>query len=547
LQCHELYINKKPEAARNAWKSPSCITVHQSCKERDGALGDEVLQSQQLSKIVNFTAGMMMTSFTTAQPDPILNTNLDWAALLPPAPMRLLLLGEQTETAFTDLASMGYQLHVCAPHSGQTLVQYPTYKRQPLYELDVPTPESPQEYYDAAVVVGLSPQMHPLAMWDQLAQCLADDAPVVLVRARANENPPRMRHWLNYVVAIGARCGFKEHRNENNLATECKDWSVCCLSKSTPPRWEIRHVRSKDFAEIAKLFHEVFGHELSFDLWNWKYANGRGNAVAATRDSTLIAHYGGIYRDVMLCGERDWVFQICDVMVHPKERGVMTRNGPFLLTAATSAEMYGPLGFGFPNDRHAVLAEKVGVGTSMGEMSMVRWEPASPRSRLRSHIKALTRSSADGNTIIAPLWEAMAEDLRDGVVGVRDWEYLVQRYLNHPHNQYELLIVVERITGRSLGAMVLRRLDATCELLDVIAPMANLAVVIDQARRLTAMWRLESLYCWITKNHVERFLDCGGRNEELNITIPNSSWTNDPRAEVFRDKWWLMSGDTDFR
>lgn len=39
----------------------------------------------------------------------------------------------------------------------------------------------------------------------------------------------------------------------------------------------------------------------------------------------------------------------------------MTRKGPFLLTAATSAEIYGPLGFGFPNARAMLVAGKMGL------------------------------------------------------------------------------------------------------------------------------------------------------------------------------------------
>jgi hypothetical protein len=82
---------------------------------------------------------------------------------------------------------------------------------------------------------------------------------------------------------------------------------------------------------------------------------------------------------------------------------------------------------------------------------------------------------------------------------------------------------------------------------DVITPLANLPLLIDQARRLTGLWSLPYLYCWITKNHLPRFLATEGQEVALNVSIPTSCWTDDPRANVFKDKWWLMSGDTDFR
>jgi len=108
-------------------------------------------------------------------------------------------------------------------------------------------------------------------------------------------------------------------------------------------------------------------------------------------------------------------------------------------------------------------------------------------------------------------------------------------------------VVSSRFSGRPLGVVVLRKLEGSCELLDVIAPLANLATIIDQARRLTARWGVPYLYCWITTNYAPLFLQCEGQEEPLDISIPASSWTRNPQSELFVGKWWLMSGDTDFR
>ena len=180
-------------------------------------------------------------------------------------------------------------------------------------------------------------------------------------------------------------------------------------------------------------------------------------------------------------------------------------------------------------------------------MASVRWEPSAPRFRWQTRVRAVEHASVSGRVQINALWAEMAHDLRDGVVGVRDWDYVEHRYFGHPHNRYEVLVVTSRLTGKALGAMVLRRDGDACELLDVITPLANLPLVIDQARRLTGLWGLTHMYCWITKNQAQRFVDCGGVQGELNVTIPTSCWTDDPRANVFKDSWWLMSGDTDFR
>jgi hypothetical protein len=473
--------------------------------------------------------------------------NAVWVSQLPAAPAHVLLLGAQADAHAAQLEALGYQVNAQSLNASQALAQFPTPTRQPIGQISLALPGSGAASFAAALVLDFSPQIHPLALWDQLAHWLAEDAVVVLVGQVAPGAPPRMPKWLDYVVAIGARCGFTEQASAEGVAVSSPDGFVRVFRKAAAPRWQVRHVRATDFDEIATLFQEVFGHPISRELWTWKYANGHGNGVVAARHGALIAHYGGMYRDVMLCGKPDWVFQICDVMVHPKERGVMTRQGPFLLTAATSAEIYGPLGFGFPNARAMEVAAKMGLYSEVGQMSEVRWEPSAPRFRLRTRLQPVVRDSAASQALVNSLWATMAHDLQSDVVGVRDWAFVEHRYFSHPHNQYEVLAVTSRFTGKPLGVMVLRRMEAMCELVDVITPLENLPLLIDQAGRLTGLWGLPYLYCWITKNHLSRFLATGGQEVALNVSIPTSCWTDDPRADIFKDRWWLMSGDTDFR
>ena len=489
----------------------------------------------------------MLQGVPTAMPGGSSVFGAEIIAALPPAPARLLLLGVQTEAHAVQLRALGYlvlTIPVCQP---QDYAQVPSVTRQAICQVELPLPLTDAGSFAAAIVLNLTPQVHPLALFNQLQQWLTDDSVVILAGQIVAGATPRMARWLEYVVAIGGRCGFVEQLADLGDAVQPDAGFTRILRKGDATRWQVRHVRTSDFDGIATLFQEVFGHPLTRALWDWKYAHGHGNAVVAARHGALIAHYGGMYRDVMLCGKPEWVLQICDVMVHPKERGVMTRQGPFLLTAATSSEIYGPLGFGFPNARAMQVAQKMGLYTEVGQMASVRWEPSAPTLRWRTRVRVVERGNAARPAQIDALWAAMAHDLRDSVVGLRDWAYVEHRYFKHPHNHYEVLVVTSRLTGKPMGAMVLRRDGESCELLDVIAPLANLHMVVDQARRLTGLWGLKRLYCWITKNHASQFVDCAGTEEALNITIPTSSWTNDPRAEVFKDKWWLMSGDTDFR
>lgn len=469
--------------------------------------------------------------------------------LLPDPPATVLLLGQDTAAISSALSTQGYAVTATQLFGAESFTQLPSATRQGVYQVDVELAGSktPSSGFDAVVVLGMSPQIHPLAVFDQLCRYVQSDGLVVFTGQEPQDAPPRVRRWLEYVVDIGARCGFTALPLEANVATGDKGAFVRAFRKTTTPRWQLRHLRPTDYAEIAVLFQEVFGHPLTPELWAWKYANGRGNAVLASRDGVLVAHYGGMYREILLCGRPEWAYGGSDVMVHPRERGVMTRQGPFLLTAATTAELYGPVAFGFPTERAMLVAERMGLYTKAGQMAEMRWDPAAAGPRWGTRIRRLKRGNAGDQELVDALWDAMASDLQDSVIGVRDWKFLEYRYFDHPHNLYEIMVVTSRWTGKDLGVVVMRRLEHACELLDVIAPLANLAPVLDQARRMTARWALPYIYCWITTNHAHHFVACGGKEDALNVFIPTSCWTDDPRVDELKDKWWLMSGDTDFR
>ena len=476
-----------------------------------------------------------------------LELSLALIEILPKAPARVLLIGQHLDSLVDALETKSYQIVQTSYSISHEFAQFPSETRQGIYQLDIDFSIRESSDFDAVWVQGVSSQMHPLDLFEKLSHMLNAEGLVVLMGQHHQGTPPRVSRWLEYLVAIGARCGFTALELESDVASAGHGTFVKVFRKTAVPRWQLRHLRSGDYAEIAVLFQEVFGHAISPALWAWKYANGHGNAVLASRDGVLVAHYGGMYREILLCGKPDWAYGGSDVMVHPKERGVMTRQGPFLLTAATTAEIYGPVAFGFPTERAMLVAERMGLYTKAGQMAEIRWEPAAPRLRLHTRVRSLTQGNTADHELVDGLWMDMAKDLQDSVVGVRDWKFLEYRYFGHPHNQYEVMVVTSRWTGNALGVMVLRRLEGSCELLDVVAPLGNLRLVLDQARRLTARWSLPYLYCWITANQAQHFVACGGKKELLNVYIPTSCWTDDPRVDMLIDKWWLMSGDTDFR
>ena len=470
---------------------------------------------------------------------------IEWAgAWLPPAPAKLLLLGGFTEVACAALRARGYPVVLLDWRDPAHQALPPAGPHGDLLQVRLDAPASAgQPLFDAALALDLAADIHPLALFDGLNQVLSPQGVAVLA------GPGQPLTWLDdYAPALAARCGFSLE-----IAAAGGSGPVglrplrLARQSAIPPRWQVGHVLPTDFDDIAALFQQVFGHRLSPALWHWKYGAGRGNAVMARKDGKAVAHYGGMYRDIVVGGRRERVAQICDVMVQSQERGVLTRQGPFFLMGASWPEIYGPLGFGFPTHRAMKVAEKMGLYTQVGQMAEVRWPPAKTRFRLATRIRPLERDRASDQALVEPLWAAMARDLRDSAVGVKDWAFLERRYFSHPHNHYEVLLVTARFTGKPMGIVVMRRLEASCELLDVIGPLASLPTLLVQARRMACRWGLPYLYAWITTRHAPQFLACGGTEQALDLSIPASSWTRNPQSEMFQDKWWLMSGDTDFR
>ena len=464
----------------------------------------------------------------------------EWVgARLPPAPARLLLLGRFTDEACAGLRARGYQAVLLQWRDRAHQVLPSAGPHGELLQVRLDRPATAADQFDAVLARDLAADIHPLALFDEIDRVMVPNGVVLLDGAGLPYS------WIDYFAALALRCGFASIAGSDDLALDGPPWALRRVPVA--PRWQVGHVLPKNFAEIAALFQEVFNHPLSRELWEWKYGSGRGNAVAGRKDGKMVAHYGGMYRDILVGGKPERVAQICDVMVHSHERGVLTRQGPFFLMGTSWPEVYGPLGFGFPTRRAMHVAEKMGLYTQVGQMAEVRWQPASARLRLGTRVRTLVRGHAADRSLVQPLWDAMANDLRTSAVGVKNWEFLERRYFSHPHNHYEVLLVTARLSGKPLGVMVLRRLENSCELLDVIGPLSSLALLIDQARRMTSRWALPHLYCWITTNHAQQFIDCGGTQHALDLSIPASSWTKNPQSELFKDKWWLMAGDTDFR
>jgi hypothetical protein len=264
-----------------------------------------------------------------------------------------------------------------------------------------------------------------------------------------------------------------------------------------------------------------------------------------------VAHYGCVSRRIRFLGQSARAVQICDVMVDPAERAVMTKTGAFFQAASASQESIigfegrHVCGYGFPNHRAMVLGRRAGLYAEVEQLVEVRWPPraggrpsllttARPVARVRDHAQSLDK-----------LWDSMANDLARLIVGIRDVDYLHYRYEQNPQFAYRLFLVRNRVSGRARGLIVLRPDGEICRLIDVVGPLRDLPLLVEYARRIADRWGLP-LVTWITSQQAHWFNTPDAEKKPTGIHIPGNCYLERVPVSELRDRWWLMMGDTDF-
>lgn len=530
-------------------------------------------------------------------------------ARLPPPPCRILEVGVGLGTLAALLVQQGYEVTGISPDPYQIMLaeQQAAGNNCRLQCVSFEEFNTLEQSFDIILFQESAQYIKPLTLFNKANRLLSERGKLLIVDEVGLRRTPEEGidglPLLRYTLAQAQRCGFKlleqldlsrraaptidyllrviqTHQTQLLADLELSEQALAALlqslqlyrrkyqggrygysllffEKSDPPRWQITEVTSNDQESVRALFAEVFGHSMSREMWYWKYGDGRGMATAAWQQGKLVAHYGGVFRELRYFGEPKGGVQIVDVMVAAGERGLLTRRGPYFLVGATFPECYAGygtrilLGFGFPTQRAIRAAELLDLYAEVGKMVEIRWPTLVSHPLLCSRVRHLKpqEDSGDG-ALINQLWEQMHPHWRHGILGVRDWHYVQHRYLTHPHKQYELLLVSRRLTGQPLGIAVLYREEAvdSCKLIDVIAPLPHFPVLLKQARRMAGNWGLHTLTTWITENFATALQSAAtdGEIHALDIRIPHCIWYEGPPTDEVRGKWWLMAGDTDF-
>jgi hypothetical protein len=341
------------------------------------------------------------------------------------------------------------------------------------------------------------------------------------------------------------------------------------------PQWAVVDIGLKQMEDMRNLFQHVFGHPLSERLWRWKYDDGRGVAVGARApDGALLAHYGGTFRTILFFGHPALTVQVGDVMVAREGRALLSHKGPFGMVMQGFLKQHigvgrGPvLGFGFPNARAMRLGVLLDQYVRVDTVHELSWPVEKPVNHWRQRLFGAFVSPVDWSdsstaATLDTLWARMSRDLAGCIVPVRDSKWWSHRYANHPDYHYECFWVRSRWpVRRTLGAVVLRAHQSATtsgsvgvwELMDWLCPVADTQAMLQAAKDVVLARGGASLMGWFSSAARAQFSGAAAQEVcAVSVTAPSNGRDyalgreGSSSVTSLGNKWWLTSGDTDFR
>ncbi|WAK01477.1 FkbM family methyltransferase [Methylobacter sp. YRD-M1] len=319
----------------------------------------------------------------------------------------------------------------------------------------------------------------------------------------------------------------------------------------TKTKWQLRWASIYDQNALLSLFTTAFGQPMQSSLWTWKYAELYRQGILAHIAGRAIAYYGGIPRSFWQHEKELKAVQICDVMVAPEVRGIMTRRGAFALTAKTflcaqtGANKPCRLAFGFPTGRAARLGERLGMYARGDTFFEASWTTGLVE-RLPFWLK--TEPLHQGNlAVLDKLWQDMRQSMMDYVLPRKDADFFRWRYLEHPLNTYHIYLVSWRWFNKPIGVVVLRDHDVSRgqELMDFVGRPEVFELLLRAALNIARQANRPRVFGWMTTRVIAMLPSPSAQFEISGVYI-------DPPAlkemvDQRHDRWWFLGGDTDFR
>lgn len=314
----------------------------------------------------------------------------------------------------------------------------------------------------------------------------------------------------------------------------------------------LKSLTSTDRISLLTLHNKVFNSAATNSWFNWKYAN---NPVASSglwlKDGSLVAHCGGIPRELFYKNQKIAGLQISDVMVDPKWRGLLLRQGPFY---EVSAHFYKhqignnhpySLGFGFPNQRHLRLATHLNLLTDAGSIFNLSWNLKDNKKLTRWQATSISSETLTP-TLIESLWQIMQNDSLAYMIGARDTTYIKWRF-QHPEHQYQVLGLKQFGSSKIHGLIWVKEGNNPKELmwLDWLGPCDHIARAWQALAKYALKKNISNINAWASKSVYDQLTDTLPNTSVVaKIGIPNRSQID--LNTLVEMPWWWMAGDTDF-
>jgi hypothetical protein len=315
----------------------------------------------------------------------------------------------------------------------------------------------------------------------------------------------------------------------------------------SPSRWTIHPATQEQDGELLALFAQVFGHEMPLPQWRWKYAEAPVRGLLLRREGMAVGFWGGMPRRMASPAGAVSAVQNGDVMVLAGESRVGRQGAMRQLCTAFLQEFVGPsrtyeFAFGFPNERAFRLGSNVGLYEPAGTLAELTWTPLAEAAPWRVRERVLTQ---DNLSAIELLWVAMQRDWPRHYIPTRDAARWQARFISHPVNRYEVVLLESRWTGRAVCALVLREEAGRVVWLDYVGPASAASLAVGAARRFSAQRGNKPLCAFFSDGIAPLFAADAAACNMAAIHVPVNTR---PQGEVrpYVGHLWLMGGDTDF-
>ena len=325
-------------------------------------------------------------------------------------------------------------------------------------------------------------------------------------------------------------------------------------------RFAVRSYEPGDEEQILALFRHVFRQPRELAHWRWKFAAnpaGQQIVLAVADDGRIVGQFAALPARATGPTGPFVLAQGIDHMVDPE----FQKRGVFAALTRHFARLF------LPPARDAVfysypLAHKHSIDQRIGDAELVHpvralrfdlgnaepWRDAPGAASWRHRVRRVERFPA----ALDRLWERALRP-EAGVTIVKDASYLNWRYADCPDVAYVRLLAESRLTGRPLGAAVLRLgwfAEPIAPLVELLVPSRDAAVLrllLGACHDLAREQGLWSVKAWLPRGTALHapVVALGYVEEETPFLLTRIADPDRVRAAAMRARWSYSMGDSD--